>query len=60
MGVGAGSMHKLASIGILRKYSVRWPHKWSFGSGPAALSGPISKAPGFAGDIYFDAEYLFD
>ena len=28
---------------------MRWPHKWSFGSGPAALSGPISKAPGFAG-----------
>jgi hypothetical protein len=28
---------------------VRWPHKWGFKSGPAALSGHISKAPGFAG-----------
>jgi bifunctional non-homologous end joining protein LigD len=26
-----------------------WPHGWSFGSKPAALSGPIPKAPGFAG-----------
>src|SRR5260370_28489947 len=26
-----------------------WPHRWSFGSSPAALSGPIPKAPGFAG-----------
>src|SRR5260370_31181552 len=26
-----------------------WPHRWSFGSRPAALSGPIPKAPGFAG-----------
>ena len=26
-----------------------WPHRWSFGSRPAALCGPIPKAPGFAG-----------
>jgi hypothetical protein len=32
---------------------VHWPHRSSFGSGPAALSGPISKAPSFAGDTYF-------
>ena len=28
---------------------VFWPRRCSFGSRPAALSGPITKAPGFAG-----------
>src|SRR5258705_2470759 len=31
------------------KCFLRGPHRWSFGSRPAALSGPIPKAPGSAG-----------
>jgi CheY-like chemotaxis protein len=37
---------------------VRWPHKWGFKSGPAALSGHISKAPGFAGGYLLEDETL--